>query len=177
MITEDLIKDAIENLNRVKQLSLEGMDIIEHSGDYEVEVLDNESGDLFNAVVNKDLLTQQLLPDDPNNLTPEKIIMLRIAKAIFEAYKAFKNKHIDDNLTYSGNATVSSLDIDSTLDSATYDIRVNGKSLIATFSDINDLKDQVEKLKTEKEDLENQVKSLKSMVEFILDRCQDKGII
>lgn len=95
MITEDLIKDAIENLNRVKQLNLENIDIIEHLGDYEVEVLDNESGEPFSAIVNKDLLTQQLLPDDPNNLTPEKIITLRIAKVIFEAYKVFKNLRIN----------------------------------------------------------------------------------
>jgi hypothetical protein len=169
MIIEALIKDAIENLNRVKQLNLENIDIIEHLGDYEVEVLDNESGDHFNAVVNKDLLTQQLLPDDPNNLTPDKIIMLRIAKAIFEAYKVFKN----NNLTYGGNPTISSLK----LGSATYDIGVNGRSLTATFDELDDLKDKVEELKIEKQDLENQLKNLKSLVDLILNRCQDKGII
>ena len=97
MVTEDLIKEAIENLNRVKQLNLESMDIIEHLGDYEVELLDNESSNPFNAIINKDLLTQQLLPDDPNNLMPEKIRMLRIDKVIFETYKEFKNKPIDNN--------------------------------------------------------------------------------
>lgn len=173
MITEDLIKNAIENLNRVKQLNLESIDIIEHLGDYEVEVLDNESGDPFNAIVNKDLLTQQLLPDDPNNLTPEKIIMLRIAKVIFEAYKVFKANIIDDSLTLNSNQTISTLKIGS----ATYDIGVNGRSLTATFDELDDLKDKVEELKIEKQDLENQVKNLKSIVDLILNRCQDKGIL
>ena len=173
MITEDLIKDAIENLNRVKQLNLKDIDIIEHLGDYEVEVLDNESGDPFNVIVNKDLLTQQLLPDDPNNLAPEKIIMLRIAKVIFEAYKKFKANLIDDSLTLNSNQTISTLKIGS----ATYDIGVNGRSLTATFDELDDLKDKVEELKIEKQDLENQLNSLKSLVDLLLDRCQNKGIL
>ena len=173
MITEDLIKDAIENLNRVKQLNLKDIDIIEHLGDYEVEVLDSESGDPFNAIINKDLLTQQLLPDDPNNLTPEKIIMLRIAKVIFEAYKKFKTNLIDNSLTINNHQTISTLK----LGNATYDIGVNGRSLTATFDELDDLKDKVEELKIEKQDLENQLNSLKSIVDLILNRCQDKGII
>ena len=175
MTTEELIKNAIENLNRVKQLNLESIDIIEHLGDYEVEVLNKESGDPFNAIVNKDLLTQQLLPDDPNNLTPEKIIMLRIAKVIFEAYKEFKNKPIDDNLTYNGSSTISTIKLsNATIQS---DINVMGKSLTATFDELDDLKDKVEELKIEKQDLENQLNSLKSLVDLLLDRCQNKGIL
>ena len=173
MITEDLIKDAIKNLNRVKQLNLENIDIIEHLGSYEVEVLDNESGEPFNAVVNKDLLAQQLLPDDPISLSPDTIIMLRIAKHIFEAYKKFKSNLINDSISIDTSQVISSVNLDNTV----YDINLNGQSLTATINYVDDLKDQVEKLKTEKEDLENQVKSLQSVVNLLLDRCQEKGIL
>lgn len=77
-------------------------------------------------------------------------------------------------MTYSGNhQTISSLK----LGSATYGIGVNGRSLTATFDELDDLKDKIEELKIEKQDLENQLKNLKSLVDLILNRCQDKGII
>lgn len=177
MTTQELIKKAIEKLNKVKQLNLTEAGILEQlgkDGTFAVSIIDNENDCTFDTIIDEQLTTQQLLPDDPTNLSCDDIILLRIAKHIFEAYKKFKDNLVNDSLTYdSGKHTISSIK----LGSATYDIGVNGRSLTATFSDVDDLKDQVDKLKTEKEDLENQLKSLQSVVDLLLNRCQDKGIL
>ena len=97
MDIKELIEKAVESLNRARQLNLNITGTLSLSDDvFSVLILDNESGCTFDATIDKNISNQQLLPDDPTNLSPDDIIMLRIAKRIFEAYKKSKNNIIDN---------------------------------------------------------------------------------
>ena len=121
MNIKELIEKAVENLNRVRQLNLNITDILSISDNdnvFSMSILDNESGCTFYVVIDEDLSTQQLLPDEPANLSLDNIIMLRIAKHIFKTYKKSKNNIITGSSilssgTLSSSQVISALDIDS----------------------------------------------------------------
>lgn len=166
MNIKELIEKAIENLNRVRQLNLSITGTLSLSDDvFSVLILDNESGCTFDATIDKNISNQQLLPDDPTNLSPDDIIMLRIAKRIFEAYKKSKNNIIDSGLTLSGG-TLSSGKILSASNinagSATYDIDINGRSLTATIDEVDELKNKVRDLEDINNKLTNEIDHLRA---------------
>ena len=174
MNIKELIEKAVENLNRVRQLNLNITDISSQSGNDDVflaSILDNESGCTFYAVIDENMSTQQLLPDDPANLLPDNIIMLRIAKHIFEAYKKFKNNIITGSLTLS-SSSLNSGQIISALDISdiTYDICTNGRSLTATFDEVDELKNRVR-------DLENINSTLICEIDDLKALLKAKGIL
>ena len=176
MNIKELIEKAVENLNRVRRLNLDITDISSLSDNdnvFSVSILDNESGCTFYAVIDENMSTQQLLPDDPTNLSPDNIIMLRIAKHIFEAYKKFKNNILTGSSILSSAALnsdqiISALDIGSV--SATCDISVNGRSLTATIDEVDELKNKVRDLEDINNKLTNEIDYLKSML-------RSKGIL
>ena len=174
MDIKELIEKAVESLNRVRQLNLNITGTLSLSDDvFSVLILDNESGCTFDATIDKNISNQQLLPDDPTNLSPDDIIMLRIAKRIFEAYKKSKNNIIDSGLTLSGSAlsggqTISASNIN--VGSTTYDIDVNGRSLTATIDEVDDLKNKVRDL----EDINNK---LTNEIDYLRATLRAKGIL
>ena len=157
MNIKELIEKAVENLNRVRQLNLNitgTLSLSDNDSVFYVSILDNESGHAFDIAIDENISNQQLLPDDPTNLSPDDIIMLRIAKRIFEAYKKSKNNIIDSGLTLSGSTlsggkTICASNIG--CGSSTYDIDINGRSLTATIDDVDELKNKVRNL----EDINN----------------------
>lgn len=105
------------------------------------------------------------MPDDPTNLPPDDIIMLRIAKRIFEAYKKSKNNIIDSGLTSSGGILSSGKTICASninVGSATYDIDINGRSLTATIDEVDDLKNKVRDLEDINNKLTNEIYCLRA---------------
>ena len=174
MDIKELIEKAVENLNRVRQLNLNITDILSISDNdnvFSMSILDNESGCTFYVVIDEDMSTQQLLLDDPANLSPDNIIMLRIAKHIFEAYKKSKNNTINDNSilssgTLNSGQTISTLDIND----ITYDICANGRSLTATFDEVDELKNRVR-------DLENINSTLICEIDDLKTILRTKGIL
>ena len=84
MDIKELIEKAVENLNRVRRLNLTIINILSQLdlNNFLVSMLDNESGCIFEDTIDENMSTQQLLPDDPTNISPDNIIMLRIAKYI-----------------------------------------------------------------------------------------------
>lgn len=168
MDIKELIKKAVENLNRVRQLKLSITGILSLSDNdnvFYVSILDNESGCAFDVAVDENMSTQQLLPDEPANLSPDNIMMLRIAKHIFEAYKESKNNIITDSSILS-SGTLSSSQIISALDigSTTYDISVNGRSLTDTFDEVDELKNRVKDLEYINNKLTNEIDDLKTLL-------------
>ena len=167
MNIKELIEKAIENLNRVRQLKLNitgTLSLSDNDGVFCVSILDNESGCAFDVAIDENISNQQLLPDDPTNLPPDDIIMLRIAKRIFEAYKKSKNNIIDSGLTLSGGTLSGGRIIsDSNINvgSTTYDIDVNGKSLTATIDDVDELKNKVKDLEDINNKLTNEIDCLR----------------
>ena len=176
MNVKELIEKAVENLNRVRQLNLNITDILSISDNdnvFSMSILDNESGCTFYVVIDENMSTQQLLPDDPTNLSPDNIIMLRIAKHIFEAYKEFKNNTINSSSILSSGALnsdqiISALNIGSV--SATCDISVNGRSLTDTIDEIDELKNRIRDLEDTNTKLVDEIYCLKSML-------RSKGIL
>ena len=176
MNIKELIEKAVENLNRVRQLNLNITNIAlqpDNDNVFLVSILDNESGCTFYVVIDENISTQQLLPDDPENLSPDNIIMLRIAKHIFEAYKKFKNNILTGSSILSSSALnssqiISALDIDSV--SATYDISVNGRSLTDTIDVVAELKNRIR-------DLEDVNNKLISEIYCLKAALQAKGIL
>ena len=176
MNTKELIEKAVENLNRVRQLNLNITGTLSLSDDdvvFYVSILDNESGCAFDVAIDENMSNQQLLPDDPTNLPPDDIIMLRIAKHIFEAYKKSKNNSIDSGLilssgTLSSGRTISASNIN--VGSTTYDIDINGRSLTATIDEVADLKNQVRDL----EDINNK---LTNEIDYLRAALRAKGIL
>ena len=176
MDIKELIKKAVENLNRVRQLKLSITGILSLSDNdnvFYVSILDNESGCAFDVAVDENMSNQQLLPDDPTNISPDNIIMLRIAKHIFEAYKKSKNNIITDSSilssgTLSSSQVISALDIDSV--SATYDISVNGRSLTNTIDVVDELKNRIRDLEDTNNKLIDEIYCLKAAL-------QAKGIL
>ena len=176
MNTKELIEKAVENLNRVRQLNLNitgTLSLSDNDSVFYVSILDNESGHAFDVAIDENISNQQLLPDDPTNLSPDDIIMLRIAKHIFEAYKKSKNNVIDHGLTLSGSAlsggqTISASNIN--VGSTTYDIDINGRSLTATIDDVDELKNKVRDL----EDLNNK---LANEIDHLRAALRAKGIL
>ena len=176
MDIKELIEKAVENLNRVRQLNLNITDILSISDNdnvFSMSILDNESGCTFYVVIDENMSTQQLLPDEPANLSPDNIIMLRIAKHIFEAYKKSKNNIITGSSILSSGVlnnsqTISALDVDSV--SATYDISVNGRSLTVTFNEVDELKNRIR-------DLEDVNNKLIGEIYYLKAALQAKGIL
>lgn len=166
MDIKELIEKAVENLNRVRQLNLSITGTLSLSDDvFSVLILDNESGCTFNATIDKNISNQQLLPDDPTNLSPDDIIMLRIAKRIFEAYKKSKNNIITGSSILSSGAlnsgqiiSASSINVGST----TYDIDINGRSLTATLDEVDELKNKVRDLEDINNKLTNEIDCLRA---------------
>ena len=176
MNIKELIEKAVENLNRVRQLNLNITSTLSLSDNdvvFYVSILDNESGCAFDVAIDENISNQQLLPDDPTNLPPDDIIMLRIAKCIFEAYKKYKNNIIDSGLTLSGG-TLSSGKIISTsninVGSTTYDIDINGRSLTTTIDEVDELKNKVRDL----EDINNK---LTNEIDYLRATLRAKGIL
>ena len=170
MNIKELIEKAVENLNRVRQLNLNITDILslyDNDNVFSVSILDNESGCTFDVAIDENMSNQQLLPDDPTNISPDNIIMLRIAKHIFEAYKKFKNNIITGSSILSSSAlnsgqTISALDIGSV--SATYDINVNGRSLTDTIDRVDELKNRIRDLENINSILICEIDELKALL-------------
>ena len=176
MDIKELIEKAVENLNRVRQLNLNITDISSLSDNdnvFSVSILDNESGCTFGTTIDKNIVAQQLLPDDPANLSPDNIIMLRIAKHIFEAYKKSKNSIITvspilSSGTLNSGQIIGALDVDSV--STTCDISVNGRSLADTIDVVDELKNRVRDLEDTNTKLIDEIYCLKSIL-------RSKGIL
>ena len=176
MNIKELIEKAVENLNRVRQLNLNiagTLSLSDNNGVFYVSILDNENGCTFDATIDKNISTQQLLPDDPTNLPPDDIIMLRIAKHIFEAYKKSKNNIITGSSILSSGALNSSQIISASninVGSTTYDIDINGRSLTATIDEVDELKNKVRDL----EDINNK---LVNEIDYLRATLRAKGIL
>lgn len=176
MNIKELIEKAVENLNRVKQLNLNitgTLSLSDNDNVFLVSILDNESGYAFDIAIDENIAAQQLLPDDPENLSPDNIIMLRIAKLIFEVYKKYKNNIIDSGLTLSGGAlsggkTVCASNI--SYGSTTCDIDINGRSLTTTIDEVDELKNKVKDL----EDINNK---LTNEIDYLRAALRAKGIL
>ena len=176
MSIKELIEKAVENLNRIRQLNLNITNMSpqpDNDDVFLVSILDNESNCAFYVVIDENMSTQQLLPGDPTNLPPDNIIMLRIAKHIFETYKKSKNNIINDHSILSSGAldsgqTISALDIGSV--SATYDISVNGRSLTDTIDVVDELKNRIR-------DLEDVNNKLIGEIYYLKAALQSKGIL
>ena len=170
MNIKELIEKAVENLNRVRQLNLSitgTLSLSDNDNVFYVSILDNESGRTFDVAIDKNMSTQQLLPDDPTNLSPDNIIMLRIAKHIFETYKKFKNNIITGSLTLSSSSLnsdqiISALDIGSV--STTCDINVNGRSLTDIIDEVDELKNRVRDLEDTNTKLIDEIYCLKGLL-------------
>ena len=168
MNIKELIEKAVENLNRVRQLNLNITDISSQSGNddvFLVSILDNESGCTFYVVIDENMSTQQLLSGDPTNISPDNIIMLRIAKHIFETYKKFKTTLVNNNIILNSSSLTSSQSI-STLDigDITYDICTNGRSLTNTFDEVDELKNRVRDLEDTNTKLIDEIYCLKGLL-------------
>ena len=171
MNIKELIEKAVENLNRVKQLNLDitgTLSLSDNDSVFYVSILDNESDCTFDVAIDENMSNQQLLPDDPMNLPPDDIIMLRIAKRIFEAYKKSKNNTIGSGLTLSGGQTISASNIN--VGSTTYDIDINGRSLTAMIDEVDELKNKVRDL----EDINNK---LTNEIDYLRAALRAKGIL
>ena len=176
MNIKELIEKAVENLNRVRQLNLNitgTLSLSDNDSVFYVSILDNESGRAFDVAIDENIANQQLLPNDTTNLSPDDIIMLRIAKRIFEAYKKSKNNIIDSGLTLSGGTlsggqTISASNID--CGSTTCDIDINGRSLTAAI-------DEVDKLKNKVKDLEDINNKLTNEIDYLRAALRAKGIL
>ena len=167
MDIKELIEKAVENLNRVRQLNLSIINILSQldPDNFLVSILDNGSGYTFDTTIDKNISTQQLLPDDPTNLSPDNIIMLRIAKQIFEAYKKFKTTLVNNNIILNSSSLTSGQQI-STLDigDIKYDICTNGRSLTDTFDEVDELKNRVRDLENINSTLICEINDLKALL-------------
>ena len=176
MDIKELIEKAVENLNRVRQLNLGitgTLSLSDNDNAFYVSILDNESSRAFDVAIDENMSNQQLLPDDPTNLPSDDIIMLRIAKHIFEAYKKSKNNTIDSGLILSGSALSSGKIISASninVGSTTYDIDVNGRSLTATIDEVDELKNKIRNL----EDINNK---LTNEIDYLRATLRAKGIL
>ncbi len=170
MNIKELIEKAVENLNRVRQLNLSIINILSQldPDNFLVSILDNGSGYTFDTTIDKNMSTQQLLPDDPTNISPDNIIMLRIAKHIFEVYKKSKNNisSILSNTTLASSQPISTLDVGGT----TYDISIDGRSLTDTIDEVDELKNRVR-------DLENINSTLICEIDDLKTILRAKGIL
>ena len=174
MDIKELIEKAVENLNRVRQLNLNITDILslyDNDNVFSVSILDNESGCTFDIAIDENMSNQQLLPDDPANLSPDNIIMLRIAKYIFEAYKKFKATLVNNNIILNSSSLTSDQQI-STLDigDITYDICTNDRSLTDTIDVVDELKNRIR-------DLENINSTLICEIDDLKALLKSKGIL
>ena len=174
MDIKELIEKAVENLNRVRQLNLNITNMSsqpDNDNVFLVSILDNESDCTFYVVIDENMSTQQLLSDEPANLSPNNIIMLRIAKHIFEVYKKSKNNIINGSSILSGSTlssgkTISALNIGGTA----YNISVNDRNLTVAFDEVDELKNKVK-------DLEDTNNILISEIDYLKTILRAKGIL
>ena len=168
MNIKELIEKAVENLNRVRQLNLNitgTLSLSDNDGVFYVSILDNGSDCAFDVAIDENISDQQLLPGDPMNLPPDDIIMLRIAKHIFKAYKKSKNNIITGSSILSSGALNSGQIISASninVGSTTYDIDINGRSLTATIDEVDELKNKVRDLEDINNKLTNEIDCLRA---------------
>lgn len=117
------------------------------------------------------LFDEQRMPGESKTLPFDDVVALRLAKLIFENYKAAKQKELADALqdTLNGSSTAHTI---SAIKSGgiTYDICVNGTSLTTTVNEVEELKDKVKDLTALNECLTQKLSWLESVL-------QSKGLI
>ena len=174
MDIKELIEKAVENLNRVRQLNLNITNMSsqpDNDNVFLVSILDNESDCAFYVVIDENMSTQQLLSDEPANLSPNNIIMLRIAKHIFEVYKKSKNNIINDSSILSNSALNNDQPLGAlNIGGAAYDISVNDRNLTVTFDEVDELKNKVK-------DLEDANNILIGEIDYLKTILRAKGIL
>jgi hypothetical protein len=111
------------------------------------------------------------MPGESKTLPFDDVVALRLAKLIFENYKAAKQKELADAVqdTLNGSSTAHTI---SAIKSGgmTYDIGVGGKSLTTTVNEVEELKDKVRELTDLNEILTQKLNGLEAIL-------QSKGVL
>lgn len=98
MNIKELIEKAVENLNRVRQLNLNitgTLSLSDNDDAFYVSILDNENGCAFDVASDENMSNQQLLPDDPENLSPDDKCGFIIFDINIDGWD-LKRKDVDD---------------------------------------------------------------------------------
>lgn len=173
---EKIIEAAVEKLNKVNKLDISKISTRDYMQDgnwlgFIVEFQDNKNGRDFAALISFDLFKEELKPDDPANLSPDDIILLRVAKTIYDAYKYYRTTLIDPAVVAINGTAQTSGTITTT------DVSINGTSVAETINEVKDLKSKIVDLEAEKNNLESILLYTKAQVDYLLDMCRQKGVI
>jgi len=177
MTKEDIIKKAIDSLNRAKRLKLSANDIEDRQDGARITLEDAETHELFDvSIENGAELLNARLPGESEATSVNDLIMLRVAKSIFDAYKESVSAWFDktiykpDPLDGPAIASVAVADLP-------YDLQMNGRSLAATIDVIDDLRHNIKDLEERNAQLEQEVYNLLCAKEEMLDAMRRKGIM
>lgn len=167
----EIAERAVDILKKHKQLVFEILDLYGNPTiQYSVYFKDLLTGVSYCFYIDYKIFDEQRMPGESKTLPFDDIVALRIAKLIFENYKAAKQKElndaIDNTLNSSTNKTISAIKSGS----LTYDIGVNGKSLTTTVSEVEELKDKVRELTDLNEILTQKLNGLEAIL-------QSKGVL
>ena len=143
----EIAERALDILKRHKHILFEFEDFTHHPPmPASIMVKDLQTNAMYCYYINSILFEEERMGNESKTIPFDDIVALRIAKLIFENYKAAKQKElndaIDNTLNSTQNKTISSIKSGA----FTYDIGVCGKSLTTTVSEVEELKDKVKEL-------------------------------
>ena len=174
MEREDIIKLAVEKLKKVKKLPIEldkiDIDIFSKSF-FDVNILITDDGTSFMISIDDDYFTAPAgafaMSENPR-MAFDDIVMLRIAKLIFEEYKLVRN----DNAVYinSPSQTITGTKANSKTLNVNGDIMLNGSSVVSWSDTVSDKVKDLEKALDEANDKIKRLEALEKILEA-------KGII
>jgi hypothetical protein len=167
----EIAERAIDILKKHKNLLFSILDwLADPPLPYAIYLIDIPTGMSYCFHFDYKLFDEQRMPGESKTLPFDDVVALRLAKLIFENYKAAKQKElndaIDNTLNSSTNKTISAIKSGS----LTYDIGVNGKSLTTTVSEVEELKDKVRELTDLNEILTQKLNGLEAIL-------QSKGVL
>ena len=177
---EQIAQEAIAALNRNKQLNLTFYDLIEdifHSGEYHLQIVAS-NGDFIHTNFYGGELTEPRKPEENQRIPFNDLLVIRLAKKIFDDYKEHLARQAVDkntisntaNQTVDGTLTVSKLNIGN----AVYSI---SDSRVDNLTDkLTDLEQKNQELEDELDALKKELQNKDAMIRVIWDTMTDKGM-
>ena len=168
----EIAERAVDILKKHKNLLFSILDwLADPPLPYAIYLIDIPTGMSYCFHFDYKLFDEQRMSDESKTLPFDDVVALRLAKLIFENYKAAKQKELADAVqdTLSANSTAHTI---SAIKSGgmTYDIGVGGKSLTTTVSEVEELKDKVRELTDLNEILTQKLNGLEAIL-------QSKGVL
>jgi len=169
MTREAIIDLAIYKLCKNKKVDIQSHSVQEFSGYIEV-IINLLYDEHYIVSLANCIFDEPRQQDEYSGISDDEVIVLRVARMIYEGYK-----------NYLYNQTAQTINLSQTISgvySTTNTLNVSSINAGAIYSNtITDLEDKIKEIQDEKNKLSQELDRTKSIVDILLQKCQEKGIL